>query len=86
MKTKDQKKKKRRQNVLTIRSAVSLNEEERQQIIDLFVKKTGKSFDKVVSIIDPRIICGVSAKTDAFGFEYSGRKLIETMASEIKIK
>lgn len=85
MKSSIKKKVKHHQNVLTIRSAVALLEEERNQIIDLFSKKTEKQFDKVVSIIDPRIICGVSAKSDSFGFEYSGRDLMEGMTEKISL-
>lgn len=85
MRSSIKKKAKLHQNVLTIRSAVALTDEERTKIVDLFSKKTEKQFDKVISIIDPRIICGVSAKSDSYGFEYSGRDIIEGMIGKITI-
>ena len=84
MKSSIQKKVKLHQNVLTIRSAVPLKEEERQQIVELLIKKTEKYYDRVISIIDPRLICGVSVKSDSVGFEYSGRKIIDELVSSIK--
>lgn len=85
MKSSIKKKVKQHQNVLTIRSAIALKDQERRRIIELFRKKTGKRFDKIVSIIDPRIICGISAKSDSFGFEYSGRDIIEGLIEKITL-
>lgn len=84
MKSSIKKKVKQHQDVLTIRSAVPLLEEERQQIIQIISKNTDKTYDKIVSIIDPRLICGVSVKSDSIGFEYSGRRIINEMVDEIK--
>ncbi|MGY4105668.1 F0F1 ATP synthase subunit delta [Ignavigranum ruoffiae] len=84
MRSSIKKKVKQHQDVLTIRSAVPLLEEERQQIIQIVSKNTDKNYDKIVSIIDPRLICGVSVKSDSIGFEYSGRRIINKMVDEIK--
>ncbi|SEP77645.1 ATP synthase delta (OSCP) subunit [Ignavigranum ruoffiae] len=84
MRSSIKKKVKQHQDVLTIRSAVPLLEEERQQIIQIVSKNTDKNYDKIVSIIDPRLICGVSVKSDSIGFEYSGRRIINEMVDEIK--
>lgn len=84
MKTSIKKKVKQYQDVLTIRSAVPLEEAERQAIIDVITKNTQKNYDKIVSIIDPRLICGVSVKSDSIGFEYSGRKIINQMLEELE--
>lgn len=85
MKSQILKKVKQHQNVLTIKSVVPLTEEEKNQILELFNKKTEKKIDKVVTLLDPRLICGVSAKSDSFGFEYSGRKIINEMIKDIEV-
>ncbi len=85
MKSQILKKVKQHQNVLTIKSVVPLTEEEKEQIVSLFNKKTEAKIDRVVTLLDPRLICGVSAKSDSFGFEYSGRKIINEMIRDIDL-
>lgn len=68
------KRRKVRFETLMLTSAVPLTEDEKEQLVRLFMTKTNKPLRRITTVVDPSLITGVRLQSETFYYEVTGQK------------